>query len=260
MAAKAEEMVQKLSKRLIVHPYPMLHGFRNCVPAPFSSYAWREFAYESVRQTARESKTYWTAASGPNLDPLSVLWRRAGQTKYGFALRNLRRCQRFIAWSLFCLMLTTEKKMADDAAETNDREDGGKTTTNLQNTLFFAMWMFVVAWVWSHVEASTALYEQAGTNYQPRPTIAWTALMLIIAFFMLHGAAKYDADDVHENQSGNATARTGMIVVATHVIVCICLDWAQPGPTDVTLLKQGEAGDYDAQRDNTLKQDKDVLV
>ena len=128
MAGKVEDMIRQLSRSLVVHPYPVLHGFRNCVPAPFSSYEWRELACESVRQTAQESVTSW-AAGGDPLDPLSVLWRRAGRTKYGVALRNLRRCQRFIAWSLFCLMITTERK--------SDGEDSAAKTTALQNTLFF---------------------------------------------------------------------------------------------------------------------------
>lgn len=246
MAGKVDEFISKLSKSLILHPYPILHGFRNCVPAPFSSYAWREIAYESVRQTARESVDPLS-----ELDPLAVLWRRAGRTNYGTALRNLRRCQRFIAWCLFCLIITTEK---------TDSTDENKTT-GLQNTLFFAMWMFVLVYVWSHVSASTALYESSKAKHQLKPTLAWTASMAVIASFLLHGAA-YDGH-VHSDTTarrGDATARRGMIVIAIHVLICICLDWVQPGPANEPAIVYGEKGDYGLYKKGVWKGNEEELV
>ena len=100
MAGRIEEGFDELPA-LVNMQMPLLHLFRNVIPAPFSSFSWRHYSTEHVRRRVR---TVDPVPENPFVSLISMLTCEEGATVYSRRRASCRRWQSVMAY-LFCLIL-----------------------------------------------------------------------------------------------------------------------------------------------------------
>lgn len=184
---------------------PLLHLFRNVVPAPFSSFAWRHYDTEHVRLAVKPVRHQ---AQFPLLSLLSLMFSETGASVYTRRRTRARRWQCIMAYCFFALLLC------------EPQDDG--TISSAQNWLFFAFALSVVTFLRVQHDVTSCLY---GENMAEAHAEAGMGLLAGMPYSSIAGATGVVCAAAFASSSpGSGSAHWFLFLFSVYVIIATAAD------------------------------------
>ena len=165
----ATRALETAAEEIVDFPMPISHLFRNTVPAPFSSFAWRHWQTEHVRRTARPVHQL---SENPFFLTLSMLFSETGASVFTQRRARARRWQCIMAYCFFAIVIS------------QPGSDGDATTT--QHWMFMAFIVSTIAFLRAQSDLTSCMYGEAmAYAHAPAPT----SILQGVPYMLLSAAA-----------------------------------------------------------------------
>jgi len=184
----ATRTLEAVEESYVDFPMPILHLFRNVVPAPYSSFAWRHWQAEHVRRGVRPVHQF---SENPFFLTLSMLFTETGASVFTQRRNRARRWQCIMAYCFFAIIISQPASNGD--------------ATKMHHWMFMAFLVSTIAFVRAQSDLTSCMYGET-MAYAHAP--ATTVMMQGVPYTLLAAAAAvlcmiaYAANHASEGMQG----------------------------------------------------------